>query len=154
MKKSIVRFLIWALFKAFFRVFWFLQGRASFPKTQQKNSAQNGGCFWTLKSEKCKKTQKKLFFYFIVPNRPKYHTDHLYTYKGYILTVSFTEKCKKLQIDKLCKKQPKISEIVSSQCSVATTPSYFSTFFYQFLAQCVISVGVGFVSFLIKAVFM
>ena len=109
MKKSIVRFLIWALFKAFSRVFWFFQGRASFPKTQQKNSAQNGGCFWTLKSEKCKKTQKKLFFYFIVPNRAKYHTDHLYTYKGYILTVSFTEKREKVENRQVVKKTAEIS---------------------------------------------
>ena len=33
---------------------------------------------------------------FIVPNRPKYHTDQLYTYKGYVNSVGFTEKRQKL----------------------------------------------------------
>ena len=59
----------------------------------QKWSAQNRGYFWRAKSEKC---QKKISKIFIVPNRPKYHTDQLYTYKGYIDPVGFTEKRQKL----------------------------------------------------------
>ena len=42
------------------------------------------------------KTEKKISKIFIVPNRPKYHTDQLYTYKGYIDPVGFTEKRQKL----------------------------------------------------------
>ena len=42
------------------------------------------------------KTQKKFSKIFIVPNRPKYHTDQLYTYKGYVDSVGFTEKRQKL----------------------------------------------------------
>ena len=42
------------------------------------------------------KTQKKISKIFIVPNRPKYHTDQLYTYKGYVDSVGFTEKRQKL----------------------------------------------------------
>ena len=42
------------------------------------------------------KTEKKISKFFIVPNRPKYHTDQLYTYKGYIDPVGFTEKRQKL----------------------------------------------------------
>ena len=38
------------------------------------------------------KTEKKISKIFIVPNRPKYHTDQLYTYKDYIDPVGFTEK--------------------------------------------------------------
>ena len=42
------------------------------------------------------KTQKNFSKIFIVPNRPKYHTDQLYTYKGYVDSVGFTEKRQKL----------------------------------------------------------
>ena len=42
------------------------------------------------------KTEKKISKIFTVPNRPKYHTDQLYTYKGYIDPVGFTEKRQKL----------------------------------------------------------
>ena len=59
----------------------------------QKWSAQNRGYFWRAKSEKWKEKISKIF---IVPNRPKYHTDQLYTYKGYIDPVGFTEKRQKL----------------------------------------------------------
>ena len=45
---------------------------------------------------KIRKTQKKFSKIFIVPNRPKYHTDQLYTYKGYVDSVGFTEKRQKL----------------------------------------------------------
>ena len=45
---------------------------------------------------KIRKTQKKISKIFIVPNRPKYHTDQLYTYKGYVDSVGFTEKRQKL----------------------------------------------------------
>ena len=45
---------------------------------------------------KIRKTEKKISKIFIVPNRPKYHTDQLYTYKGYVDSVGFTEKCQKL----------------------------------------------------------
>ena len=51
------------------------------------------GHFWRAKSEKRKKIFSKIF---IVPNRPKYHTDQLYTYKGYVDSVGFTEKRQKL----------------------------------------------------------
>ena len=51
------------------------------------------GHFWRAKSEKRKKNFSKIF---IVPNRPKYHTDQLYTYKGYVDSVGFTEKRQKL----------------------------------------------------------
>ena len=49
--------------------------------------------FWRAKSEKWKEKISKIF---IVPNRPKYHTDQLYTYKGYIDPVGFMEKRQKL----------------------------------------------------------
>ena len=42
------------------------------------------------------KTQKKFSKIFIVPNRPKYHTNQLHTYKGYVDSVGFTEKRQKL----------------------------------------------------------
>ena len=45
---------------------------------------------------KIQKMQKKFSKIFIVPNRPKYHTDQLYTYKGYVDSVGFTEKRQKL----------------------------------------------------------
>ena len=45
---------------------------------------------------KIRKTQKNFSKNFIVPNRPKYHTDQLYTYKGYVDSVGFTEKRQKL----------------------------------------------------------
>ena len=45
---------------------------------------------------KIKKPQKKFSKIFIVPNRPKYHTNQLYTYKGYVDSVGFTEKRQKL----------------------------------------------------------
>ena len=64
--------------------------RESFGSCQK--SAQNRGCFWRAKSEKWGKTQKKISKIFIVPNRPLGHTDQLYTYKGYIENVGFTEK--------------------------------------------------------------
>ena len=51
------------------------------------------GHFWRAKSEKRKKNFPKIF---IVPNHPKYHTDQLYTYKGYVDSVGFTEKRQKL----------------------------------------------------------
>ena len=44
------------------------------------------------------KMQKFFSKIFIVPNRPKYHTDQLYTYKGYIDPVGFTEKRQKMSI--------------------------------------------------------
>ena len=40
--------------------------------------------------------QKKISKIFIVPNRLLGHTDHLYTYKGYVGHVGLTEKRKKL----------------------------------------------------------
>ena len=58
----------------------------------QKWSAQNRGYFWRAKSEKQGKKISKIF---TVPNRPKYHTDQLYTYKGHIEYVGFTEKLQK-----------------------------------------------------------
>ena len=68
--------------------------RESFGSCQK--SAQNRGCFWRAKSEKWGKTQKKISKIFIVPNRPLGHTDQLYTYKGHIEYVGFTEKRHKL----------------------------------------------------------
>ena len=41
------------------------------------------------------KTEKKISKIFIVPNRPLGHTDQLYTYKGHIENVGFTEKRQK-----------------------------------------------------------
>ena len=40
--------------------------------------------------------EKKIPKIFIVPNRSLGHTDHLYTYKGHVEHVGFTEKRQKL----------------------------------------------------------
>ena len=45
---------------------------------------------------KIQKMQKNFSKIFIVPNRLLDHTDHLYTYKGYVGHVGLTEKRKKL----------------------------------------------------------
>ena len=45
---------------------------------------------------KIQKMQKKISKNFIVPNRSLGHTDHLYTYKGHVEHVGFTEKRQKL----------------------------------------------------------
>ena len=45
---------------------------------------------------KIQKMQKKISKIFIVPNRSLGHTDHLYTYKGYVGHVGLMEKRKKL----------------------------------------------------------
>ena len=58
----------------------------------QKWSAQNEAIFGGQNQKNAKKISK----IFIVPNRPKYHTDQLYTYKGYVDSVGFTEKRQKL----------------------------------------------------------
>ena len=42
-----------------------------------------------------RKNSKKISKIFIVPNRPLGHTDQLYTYKGHIEYVGFTEKHQK-----------------------------------------------------------
>ena len=45
---------------------------------------------------KIQKNGKKFLNFFIVPKRLLGHIDHLYTYKGYVDHVGFTEKRQKL----------------------------------------------------------
>ena len=53
--------------------------------------------------------QKKISEEFIVPNRSLDHTDHLYTYKGYVDHVGFTEKRQKLPNQTICEKKDEMS---------------------------------------------
>ena len=59
-----------------------------------KKARKTGGVFGgqNLKNEEKLKKISKIF---IVPNRPLGHTDQLYTYKGHIEYVGFTEKRQK-----------------------------------------------------------
>ena len=60
-----------------------------------KKARKTGGVFGGQNLKNEEKLKKKISKIFIVPNRPLGHTDQLYTYKGHIEYVGFTEKCQK-----------------------------------------------------------